>query len=354
MKRNYGVDIAKIVAMVFVMILHNNGQGGFLGLEKTVNSHWFTTRSIESLAIVAVNIFGIVSGFLMVGKKFKLARVIDLVLTAWFWSVLVLMVLIAFGFSVTPVDVMRSLMPLSHNAYWYVNAYIGLALLAPFLNVGLQAVSKKNFKKILISAYLISTTVGFFNNFFLARGYSSYWLIVLYLTGAYFRLYGLKSIKASQKTVLLWYLIFTFATVGLETSKTLLSGLSDFLKINITDWSFISYLPITVVLASISLFIFLVRIDVRNPRLQKIIALFSKLSFGAYLIDTSLFFNYVLRGSFVSLATKHATFAGLLVVLGGIVLFIGFSMMELVRQKLFKILKVATLIDKVAMKIEEI
>ena len=81
MKRNYGIDMAKFLSMFMVVILHNLLQGGVLSLSNvSFNNmgYWL----LENLALPAVNIFAIITGFLMVDKNFKLTRITSLTRSA--------------------------------------------------------------------------------------------------------------------------------------------------------------------------------------------------------------------------------------------------------------------------------
>ena len=62
-KRNYGIDFLRIYSMFLVVLLHSLGQGGLLyNLSMPDKQHsfvWF----LEIFAYCAVNIFGLISGY---------------------------------------------------------------------------------------------------------------------------------------------------------------------------------------------------------------------------------------------------------------------------------------------------
>lgn len=186
MRRNYGLDFARIFAMFSVVLLHNLLQGGILRNPKLAGGNWFSMYFLENLAIIAVNIFAMLTGYLYVNKKVKPSRVMGIIFEALFWSWTIVIVLILCGYNITKIDVLKSILPVWN--YWYVNAYIAVILLVPILNKGIQALSKNSFKIILLSLIIISVTIGFVTKqFFLNRGYSGYWLVIMYLLGAYIK-----------------------------------------------------------------------------------------------------------------------------------------------------------------------
>ncbi|WP_162011068.1 acyltransferase family protein [Streptococcus sp. S784/96/1] len=71
MKRNYGLDLLRIIAMLFVLILHTLGKGGILETvqegTKAYNMAWL----LEIMAYGAVDIFAMISGFVGFSQKSK-------------------------------------------------------------------------------------------------------------------------------------------------------------------------------------------------------------------------------------------------------------------------------------------
>ena len=62
-QRAYGIDIARLTAMFMVVLLHNLGRGGIL--DWTLDSvSDLAYLGIENYAIVAVNVFALISGYL--------------------------------------------------------------------------------------------------------------------------------------------------------------------------------------------------------------------------------------------------------------------------------------------------
>ena len=94
--RNYGVDIARLTSMFMVVLLHNLGQGGLLDWT-FASPRSFVYVTIENFAIVAVNVFALISGYLSSGRPITPRRALSLWGCAFFWSGLLAFVGLAGG-----------------------------------------------------------------------------------------------------------------------------------------------------------------------------------------------------------------------------------------------------------------
>ncbi|EGF47411.1 hypothetical protein AAULR_24936, partial [Lacticaseibacillus rhamnosus MTCC 5462] len=104
-----------------------------------------------------------------------------------FWSATVAVVLYQIGLPISVETVKASFYPVAK--FWYVNAYIGLFLLSPVLEFGVKHLTRRTFRRLLIVLLIVSAGLDAGGNFFLLNGYSAYWLVVMYLVGAYIQLY---------------------------------------------------------------------------------------------------------------------------------------------------------------------
>ena len=321
-KRNYGIDIARLLAMFMVILLHNLSNGGILQFDNTSLKNmnfWF----IENLAIVAVNLFALITGFLMVEHKVRIKRLKSLWFEVWFWSVSItlLVFLITQKFSLTMF--IKSVFPVLFKEYWYFNAYIVLYLLIPFLNSGFNILNHKKIKNIIISLVFLSVTAGFIGNLFEDEGYSALWLIVLYLIGA-----TLKKVKIRINKNIFLALYFLGAVVSL---------IGEFISLRFIGHTghWLSYNSPIILLQSVSLFVYLVQIKVNNSFLKNFLRWASPLSFAVYLIDTNpSFFN--LFHQKMSFITDYNSGLGMLILIViSIILFMAFLLLDYIRYVTF-------------------
>lgn len=144
---------------------------------------------IENYAIIAVNVFALISGYLSAGKPLKARSIFSIWATACFWSIATALTGYTLG-QISKTDLLTSPFPLSTAEYWYLNSFLLLQLMVPFLNCAIATLTSAQLG-IATSCLLIASTL--FESTGLNEGYSTMWLAVLWLTGA--------SIKRNKETL---------------------------------------------------------------------------------------------------------------------------------------------------------
>ena len=165
-------------------------------------------------------------------------------------------------------------------------------LLLPFINSGIKTLKRDYHKNIVIFLiffnsiyYLLAKIEDLNNNFnFLNNGYSSMWLILLYIIGSYFGKYLIideyktKIIFISNLLLLLFSTFFS-SELHFKLSK------SKRKQKNIL----INYLSPTMLIQAISLVMIFSKINIKNKFFIKIISFLTPLNFSAQLIHARLF-----------------------------------------------------------------
>lgn len=73
-KRNYGIDLLRLVSMFLIVVLHSLSRGALVGVSP-FNIHYEVGFLIEALTYCAVNCFALISGYVGVDSKFKYRRI---------------------------------------------------------------------------------------------------------------------------------------------------------------------------------------------------------------------------------------------------------------------------------------
>ena len=98
--------------------------------------NFYFVKFFDIIFNVATNVYVVISGYLLCEKTFKIKKVFNLWFQILFYSVIIYLVLIItnqIDFSLT--SLVKVLMPISGNQYWFARVYLGLYILSPFLNI---------------------------------------------------------------------------------------------------------------------------------------------------------------------------------------------------------------------------
>ena len=181
------MELLRIVSMTMVLIVHFDGAS--LGLPQiegwtdilTCRDAW--QLGVESLAIIGVNCFTLISGYF--GIRLRIKGITSYLFQCIFYSVGIYCIFCLSGLQKFDFKSFgESFMVLTHTDLWYVPAYFLLMLCAPLLNLGFSRLTRQ--KAVLITiAFLVFTIIGGWmcGLEFNARGYTVFQLILMYLTG---------------------------------------------------------------------------------------------------------------------------------------------------------------------------
>lgn len=192
--RIIGIDIAKIVAMIFVVGVHVNGFGlPYTGASEPGLGYQLIRKLLGALFMSCINIFALASGYIGVLMRFNLSRIVRLWLQVVFTGLMVVVAIDVFtDIPITPFKYFRACIPIAKNEYWYMTAYFMLCFVMPLVNSGIKALEEKELRRgviLLIGIICGESFICSANALGVAHGYSFAWLFVLYIVGAYIRLY---------------------------------------------------------------------------------------------------------------------------------------------------------------------
>ena len=170
--------------MLFIVTGHISGRSGIESFS-----------SFATIAPHAVNCFVLISGYFLITSKFKIERVLRTAIETIFYAFTITIVLYIFGKAST-YDIAKSIMPFAPTkfSYWFVNKYLAVILLSPFICRICATISKKQYQVLLVTLLLISSsllTVFPFGELF-GNGFSLLWMITVFITGGYLRLHAPK------------------------------------------------------------------------------------------------------------------------------------------------------------------
>ena len=294
MKRNYGIDLLRMVLMFMVVILHTLGHGGIIEATEPLSSQYITAWLIRAFAFCAVNCYAIITGYVYYNSRYKVSSILLIYLQGLLYSVGIaacVWIIKPEYFSLGSL-IIRCL-PISSNGYWYLSAYVGLFVIIALLNLGIRGLTERQVKMFLIASFIFFTVLPALlgvDPFGVNNGYSTFWLAYLYVVGACIKKYNWGEKFSGFKAMLIYVgaILITWGwKMGWEGITTRFSiDIGSFIKL-------LSYISPTMLIASIALFFAFKNIKI-SPKAGTVISIFSPNSdtasniFSAVLISLPL------------------------------------------------------------------
>lgn len=257
------------------------------------------------MAYCAVDSFALISGF--VGytdtpKRYQFGKYI----TMWIQVVVYGLSIAVLGYMIAPnvvgiKDILKALMPVTFNQYWYFTAYTGIFFIIPWVNRFMRSMSCAALTGLVfVCVGIFSVFASFaslFNDIFnLNGGYSFLWLMLLYIIGGW-----MKKCKIPEKSSLKFGVVMFFLWIVTWFSKSILSGfVLESLRWSLGENILISYISPTILMISVGMVILFSKWKV-SERIRAIIRYFASSAFGVYLLHTNpIIFKYILKDRFAT------------------------------------------------------
>ena len=298
--RNTSMDIIRIVAAFTVLSVHFFLHNGFYS-NIVQGVPMYIMVLMRTLFSVCVPLFMILTGYLMSHKTLsrKYYSGISKTLIIFVLATLACMIFKAVHDN-EPLTlksfILGTLDFTGANYSWYIEMYIGLFLLVPFLNLAYNKLKNKRQKQVLVLTLVFLTIIPTLFNIFnfdnpawwsdpktsdtFAKLVPSWWMgfypIAYYFTGCYIREYGIK-LNTRSMLVLFLLAILIFGTFNFYRSygTTFKSG------------SYVYWYGFEPYVLSVLLFVLLSRIktDNMNEKVKFVLWKVSDLALGIYLIS---------------------------------------------------------------------
>jgi len=313
-KRNINCDILRIIAFSLVVSVHYLLYNDFYNT-LTFGKTMYGLYILRTLFIVCVPLFIILSGYLMNKKELNKQYYKNLFRIILTYILCSIACIISIHFILN-----RDLLSLKEYIFqlfnfsgapysWYVNMYIGLYLMIPFLNILWNNLKNKEYKKYLIitlfAIMIFPTFINIYNftepNWFLnpvsSRTYQvlipDFWTgvgypILYYFVGCYLKEYPIK-LSFIKNLLIILCLMILFGSFNYYRNYNALYDYGIYSGYYSFEAFFISLFLSNLILN--------LKINIKNERLIKFISKVSYLTFGAYLLSAifdNLFYKLLL------------------------------------------------------------
>lgn len=262
--RSSSFEIMRIMAMFMVVMGHclmATGLHNTEPLSACDNAAWL----LSSFGICAVNLFFLLTGYFLDGRNNRLSKIISLWGKTVFISISVYLITCITGIAeFGKKEFIQFLFPVLFKRYWFIQTYIVLALLLPFISKLMRILSgRQHFALTVILITFFSVHQTFIPvNYTLdtTQGYGIIWGVVLVITGSLIK----RSADKIKKMIPIGMCLggYIFVAIGIFITNWLI------VKFNVAQGitsrgNFYAYNSISVFLEAILLFLFFVKMEDR-------------------------------------------------------------------------------------------
>lgn len=285
-RRNYGIDMLKIISMINIINLHINKKSGLLKINPD-NPKYKQVYRLEAFSLWPVNVFGLLSGIISF-RKYKFSNLIYIWFEYFFYSTFFSIYL--YNQSLLDLrNLILSFFPIGIKRLWYFNAYFFMYLFLPFITNSINTLNKDLYTKLILCFFAIYSVYHIIMDFnirntdfdFINKGYSSNRLTILYISGGYIGRFYLSKPFLSNIACLLFFLVSS-----LISSEFIFYS---YKKTKFPDKIFLQYFSPTIVIQALSLIFFFSHLKLCKRWLIKIILFFNPLNFNVTLIHMRIF-----------------------------------------------------------------
>ena len=295
--RQSNFELMRIISMFMIVLWHVIFHTNMF--YNTSGTTGYIIEFIYLIIIVHVNSYVLVTGYFQYNKKIKPKKIWGLIGSVWFYNILFTFIAMAFKLQkINKVEFLENTSILNINSYWFINYYIILYVLSPFLNKMIFSLKQSEHRRLILILYVAFSIIPTITKQRTLEntGLSIISFIFLYLLGAYFGKYKIKdsyhfkrnsNIKNGTIFFSLFLLFgiigFVFYRFGLDLIKSDNIILNDFgqtITMSATTFS----API-IILESVFYFLFFETISIQSNFIGKI----SKFMFGVYLVHENYY-----------------------------------------------------------------
>lgn len=352
-ERNCSLDALRILCMFMIVISHSLVHSGVYDRILLFSGNYFLTYTLHSFIYIMVNCFVLISGYFLCEGTFKTEKLLKLWIDVFFWSFLLTLLFILTGSEPFQIKTMiKAMLPITQSKYWFSTSYILMYLMVPVLNAAIHHMNKKQHFLALSTffcVFIVLQNVIFWRNFTTINGNSPFFFAFLYMTAAFIRLYP-PQIKRSGK----YFILYMICSAITALSRFIMTAITvPFFGEPLGETILLGYSSITVVLASVFIFLAFLCMEIKPLWLRKLIVFLSPLTFGIYLIhDQEFVRKFIWQHLFhpQKFTDSYCLIPYLLLI--SICIFIVCVFLELIRTKLFGFLGIHKICRSAAEKID--
>lgn len=291
-ERSVKFELLRIVSILIVVYSHLVSNSGIYDNVSRISDVFSASFFIQG-GKLGVNLFALITGYCGYNSKFRINKVITIVVTVVSYSYIALILTALLLPSFLSLDlILDFIFPIGRGTYWYISAYIIFMFLKPIIDVFLQRLTDGELKKIIICFTVLLSVAPTFCIYANANVTNNIWIAYMYILGVYMRRRKIDNELLSKGKSLLFFFIFYF---GICFSQVVLKccGMP---FLNTHSQYFLAMNTIPMLLSSVFLFVYFIELDdIKNKGMQQLGKL-GKYSFDIYILHSGIFVKTLLYG----------------------------------------------------------
>lgn len=223
-ERDSNLELFRIIAMLMILAHHyvvNSGMESMYDMNHITGNMVFL-QFFGFGGKMGINCFTLITGYFMAGKKLKPEKVLKIWAELLFYNIIITAIFLLTGYvELTPRLVAQTIFPYSYYVdKYYVSTMLCLYLLIPFLNILILKLNQKMYIRLMGLLLFTYSIISVFNDNFNFIG----WLCIIYLVGAYIRIYPSQIFNSRKIAVtigvisigLMWMSIIVVDFIGVK------------------------------------------------------------------------------------------------------------------------------------------
>ena len=202
-KRNSSLELLRIICMVFIILYHYVLHGVHI---KDINNLPLFNGVLTSIMLIggrlSCDVFVLITGYFLIKQKINIKKLIKLLIKIFIYSVGIYIILRCLNLVKTDFQTLKEqLLPIIYGN-WFVKYYVIIYILSPFLNKMINGLDKTSHFRLICILIIVWSIIPTFTEF--TWSFSSIdAFLVMYLIGAYIRLYPRENKNNNTNVIIL-------------------------------------------------------------------------------------------------------------------------------------------------------
>ncbi len=283
--RKSNVELLRIICMAIIVLNHYVSRKGIVESFDIFNFNNNIGHLFRSTGYPALVAFVLISGYFMAGEgKFKTKRIVSVLVQVVAFTLICLLIGVYVLHKPCNAEmVIKSIIPFlyGYDAYWFVGPYLGMCLLAPFMDLLMDRLNIGQHKLFLILSIILIFGISTYRDFSMSNERNGVLtFVILFTIAGYIKKYHLEDGITKSKLLII---IMSFWALSYSTYP-----IGHFFKINLFNNMILDMNNIFSLVIGVSFFLLFLKISISTNRLINYIA---GSTFGVYLFHE----NFILR-----------------------------------------------------------